>query len=197
HAVCSLFCPNHRPIERITIRSETSWAPAYVRFKDDPSRRIGLTRNQILDDLCVLYGGIEAEQLLLNDVSTGAAGSDLLRATEVAHFLVEVYGMGGAETGLRQFRNLQTGERHAGLSPEQLAVLDRQVNEVIQSARQRAADILRENRPLLETLRDLLIEKKTIDARTLTELVGEKPANHLAGELARRGASRRASSPAK
>src|SRR5262249_57633371 len=33
HAICALFCPLHPPIERITIRSETSWAPAYVRFK--------------------------------------------------------------------------------------------------------------------------------------------------------------------
>src|SRR5262249_53990898 len=125
HAVCSLHCTHHRPIERITIRSETSWAPAYVQYKGDPTRRIGLTRNQILDDLCVLYGGIEAEQLLLDDVSTGAAGSDLQRATQVAHYLVEVSGMGGAPTGLRQFRDLETGERLKDLSPEQLAVLDR------------------------------------------------------------------------
>jgi cell division protease FtsH len=171
HAVCSLHCTHHRPIERITIRSETSWAPAYVSYKEDPSRRIGLTRNQILDDLCVLYGGIEAEQLLLDDVSTGAAGSDLQRATQVAHFLVEISGMGGLQTGLRQFRNLETGERLKDLSPEQLAVLDRQVNEVIEEARQRAANILKENRASLETLRDLLLEKKTIDAKSLGELL--------------------------
>jgi cell division protease FtsH len=180
HAVCSLHCTHHRPIERITIRSETSWAPAYVQYKDDPGRRIGLTRNQILDDLCVLYGGIEAEQLLLGDVSTGAAGSDLLRATQVAHFLVEVYGMGGDTTGLRQFRSLETGERLTGLSPEQLAVLDRQVNEVIEEARRRAASILRENRASLVALRDLLLEKKTIDARAVGELLqtwtGGRPA---------------------
>jgi cell division protease FtsH len=176
HAVCSLHCTHHRPIERITIRSETSWAPAYVQYKEDPSRRIGLTRNQILDDLCVLYGGIEAEQLLLDDVSTGAAGSDLQRATQVAHYLVEVSGMGDAQTGLRQFRNLETGERLKDLSPEQLAVLDRQVNEVIAEARKRAAGILKENRASLEVLRDLLLEKKTIDAKSISELLKAEPA---------------------
>jgi len=62
------------------------------------------------------------------------------------------------------------------LSQEQLAVLDKQVNEVIKDARQRSAKILKENVGLLETLRDLLVEKKTIDAKALTELVGEKPA---------------------
>jgi cell division protease FtsH len=172
HALCALFCPLHPPVERITIRSETSWAPGYVRFQEDDSRRIGLTYRQMLDDLCVLYGGIEAERLLLEDVSTGAAGSDLERATNLAHFMVEVCGMGGPEVNLRQFRSLQGGERLANLSQEQLATLDRQVNEVIGTARKRAADILNENRELLETLRDLLVEKKVLDATTIQALAG-------------------------
>jgi cell division protease FtsH len=170
HAICALFCPHHRTVERITIRSETAWAPAYVRFKDDDSRRIGHTHEQLLDDLCVLYGGIESEKLLLGVPSTGAAGSDLVRATQLAHFMVELCGMGGETTGLRQFRSFETFERHASLSQEQLAALDRRVNEVIEEAQGRAAGILKDNKALLVTLRDLLIEKKTIDARTLGEL---------------------------
>jgi cell division protease FtsH len=171
--VVSLFCPNRPPIERITIRSETSWAPGYVRYKDDDSRRIGLTRSQMLDDLCVLYGGIEAERLLLDDVSTGAAGSDLERATRLAHFLVELGGMGGIEIGLRQFSALDTGQRFRGLSEEQLAALDREVNQVIQEARQRAAAILRENQALLVAMRELLLEKKTLDAQALTQMTNK------------------------
>lgn len=171
HAVCALFCPHHPLIERITIRSETSWAPAYVRFQEDDSRRIGLTHNQMMDDLCVLYGGIEAERLLLEDVSTGAAGSDLERATRLAHYMIEVCGMGGGdEINLRQYRSLENGQRLDNLSEEQLAVLDQQVNELIGRARQRTAAILRDNRTLLETLRDQLVEKKTIEASTLKSL---------------------------
>jgi cell division protease FtsH len=175
HAVCALFCPHHPLIERITIRSETSWAPAYVRFQEDDSRRIGLTHNQMMDDLCVLYGGIEAERLLLEDVSTGAAGSDLERATRLAHYMIEVCGMGGGdEINLRQYRSLENGQRLDNLSEEQLAVLDQQVNELIGRARQRTAAILRENRTLLETLRDQLVEKKTIEASTLKALAEDK-----------------------
>lgn len=181
HAICSLFCPLHPPIDRITIRSETSWAPAYVRYKEDETRKIGLTRDQMMDDLCVLYGGIEAERLLLGVASTGAAGSDLERATRIAEFMVEIGGMGGADTGLRQYRNLQNGERLAGLSQEQLAILDRQVNSVIQEGQQRAAHILKENRAILETLRDLLLEHKTIEAKKLGVLMqGKAPEKKLA-----------------
>jgi cell division protease FtsH len=180
HAVCSLFCPLHPPIERITIRSETSWAPAYVRFQQDDTRRIGLTFKQMLDDLCVLYGGIEAERLLLDDVSTGAAGSDLDRATRLAHYMVEICGMGddGEDVNLRQYRSLQNGERLPQLSEEQLAALDRRVNELIGEARRRAATILRDNRGVLEALRDLLLEKKVVEAATLKTMAsadGEKP----------------------
>src|SRR4051794_6722942 len=42
HFIVALHCPHHPPPERITIQSEMSWAPAYVRFKQDESRRIGL-----------------------------------------------------------------------------------------------------------------------------------------------------------
>jgi cell division protease FtsH len=173
HAICALFCPLHPPIERITIRAETSWAPAYVRFKQDDSRRLGLTYRQMMDDLCVLYGGIEAERLLLEDVSTGAAGSDLERGTRLAHFMVEVCGMGGGESvNLRQFASLQDHKRLPGLSEVQLNRLDQQVDRLIIEARERAAGILKENRGLLEALREMLIDKKTIEAATLKTMAG-------------------------
>jgi cell division protease FtsH len=175
HAICSLFCEHSRPIERITIRSETSWAPAYVLHKEDDSRRLGLTYNQMMDDLCVLYGGIEAERLLLPDVSTGAAGSDLVRATALAHYIVEFCGMGGDHISLRQFRHPETGERLPNLSQEQLATLDRTVNEVIVQARRRCAELLTKNKDVLIALRDLLIEKGTLDAKTLRTALPSLP----------------------
>jgi cell division protease FtsH len=178
HAIVSLFTEHSRPIERITIRSEVSWAAAYVRYKQDDSRRLGLSFNQMFADLCTLYGGIEAERLLLGDVSTGAAGSDLLHATTLAQYMVEFCGMGGdgQKVNLRQYRHPETGERLKDLSEEELAGLDKQVNLLIGKARERTATILRENRVLLETLRDLLIEKKTIDAKALKEMFPSVPA---------------------
>jgi cell division protease FtsH len=177
HAICALFCPLHPPIERITILSEMSWAPAYVRFRQDDSRRLGLTQNQMKDDLCVLLGGIEAERLLRQDVSTGAAGSDLQRATALAHFMVEVCGMGGTidDIDLRQYRSLDNGHRLPELSEVARQKLDQRVNDLLRESRERAAGILTENRKVLELLRDMLIEKKTIEAGTLNEMVGKTP----------------------
>ena len=176
HFVVALNCPHHPAPERITIQSEMSWAPAYVRFKQDESRRIGMTRNQMLDDLCVLFGGIEAERLLLDDISTGAGGSDLHRATLVAHMLIEIYGMGTDDIGLRQYRSPRDGERYKGLSEEHTLLIDRDVTRLIQEQQARAANILAENKDILIVLRDEVIAKKTIEAGTLKSFLDKKDA---------------------
>jgi cell division protease FtsH len=184
HAIVALFTEHSRPIERITIRSEVSWAAAYVRYRHDDSRRLGETYRQMFADLCTLMGGIEAERLLMDDVSTGAAGSDLVRATELAHFMVEFCGMGSKaeKISLRQFRDPQKGERFPNLSQEQLAEVDRQVSALIDEAREHAAKVLRENKKVLEVLRDLVLEQKTIDAKTLAATLATLPGGKKAAE---------------
>ncbi len=73
HAVCAMFCPHAPPIDRISIRGDMAGALGFVRYQD-PSRKYVVTRGELLDDLCVLMGGREAEQLLLDDLSIGSAG---------------------------------------------------------------------------------------------------------------------------
>jgi cell division protease FtsH len=170
HFITALHCPHHPAPERITIHSEMSWAPAYVRFKQDESRRLGQTRNQMLDDLAVLMGGIEAERLLLDDISTGAGGSDLHRATILAHLIVETYGMGQGETGLRQYRSPRDGNRYGEPSEEHKRLIDAEVSRVIREAQLRTQQILKENRPALELLRDEVIAKGTLEVKALKSL---------------------------
>ena len=127
----------------------------------------------MVDDMCVRCGGSEAERLSRDDISTGAGGSDLARATTLAHLIVEIYGMGSETTGLRQFRNPRDGKRIEGISPAQEEEIDRQITALIKEAQDRAAKILRENRDQLTTLRDLLIDKKTLDAKTIGEMLAK------------------------
>jgi cell division protease FtsH len=135
-----------------------------------------VTRGELLDDLCVLMGGREAEQLLLEDLSIGSS-EDLRRATVIARALVEEFGMGGDEVGVCRFNvNADNGEsvRHPHLSPKLLETLDQRVRDILEESRQKAAAILRENQALVETLRDLLVEKKVIDSKTLGTLLAKK-----------------------
>ena len=167
HAVCSLHCTHSMPIERISIQADTAGALGFVRYQD-PTHKYVVTRGELLDDLCVLMGGREAEQLLLDDLSIGSAG-DLHRATNIARALVEEFGM-GTDVGVCRFRGDQ-GERSQHLSPAQLESLDRAIRDLLEEARRRAAKILAENRATVETLRDTLLEKKVIDAKTLKEML--------------------------
>jgi cell division protease FtsH len=172
HAVCALFCPHAPPIDRISIRGDTAGALGFVRHQDHVHKYV-ITQNRLLDQICVLMGGREAEQLLLNDLSIGSSG-DLVQATEIARALVEEYGAGGQQVGIGYFPTQHDPNRaRQALSASQLDAIDRQVGNILEQQRERAVDILSENRVLIEALRDLLLEQKVIDSKTLDRLTEE------------------------
>lgn len=182
HFVCAIFCPNHPPPEKVTIQSDMPWAPFFTAFKHD-KRRIGHSRNELLDILAVLYGGIEAERLVLGDVSTGASGfgnprSDLARATELASVFVDTLGMSSLAAPLRTFRD-KDGRREV-LSASQAEAIDRQVNTLIVQCQARAAAILTKHKDDLVRVRDELLEKKTIEGERVAEIVAELRAKYPA-----------------
>ena len=173
HAVVSMYCPHSPPIERITIASEMQWAFGYVKHAD-PAHKYVQTVNFYLDMICVALGAREAERMLLRDLSLGAT-SDLASATGIARELVEVHGLGGDKLGLVQYFDMQHKRRRADLSAATLAAIDERVREIVEEQRLRAVKILEDNRVVLETLRDLLLEHKTIDAKTLGLMAPAKP----------------------
>ena len=172
HAVVSLFCDHSPPIDRITIASEMQWSFGYVRFAD-PAHKYIRTVGFYLDQIAVSLGAREAERLLLADISMGAT-QDLASATAIARELVEVQGLGGDKLGVVQYLDTNTNrpmKRRDDLGAETLAMLDARVAEVVEEQRQRAERIVRENKALIVTLRDLLLEHKTIDSKTLGTLI--------------------------
>jgi cell division protease FtsH len=176
HFICALCCANHQPPERITIQSKMPWAPFYTEWQKEDSRRVGHRRKEFLDHLVVLFGGIEAERRIFKDVTTGASGyghqnSDLSRATQIAQMMVEVCGMGSANTGLRVFRNPK-GERDI-ISGVQAEAIDRGINTLIAEAQAQAAAIIEKHEADLIKLRDELVEKKTIEGERVREIIAD------------------------
>ena len=172
HAVCALFCPEARTIERIALADDVVGALGYVRHQETKHRNVRM-RKQMLADLCVLMGGREAELMLLGDLTWGAS-QDLIQATAMARDMVEVFGMGGDDVGAMRYRALDDhNKRHAHLSASHLEALDKRVRELLEEARQQAAAILLENRAVVELLRDELVEKKVIEATTLKSLLAK------------------------
>ncbi|WP_408890717.1 AAA family ATPase [Myxococcus faecalis] len=171
HAVCALFCPSAPAIDRISIRGDLAGTLGFVQYAD-PAHRHVVTRGQLLDSICMLFGGREAEALLLEDLSIGSA-HDLERATEIARELVEELGMGGDGLPVRRFdapgRN---ADRHA-LSDATRGTLEAATLDVLEVQRARARDILRREKPRLVALRDLLLERKVLDREAFVHLAPE------------------------
>jgi cell division protease FtsH len=181
HFLCNIVCRNIPDPERITIRSEMPWALGYVMTGKDKTLRFGRTRKQLVDLLCMCLGGIEAERYFLKDISTGAGDgprSDLDNATNIAHAMVEYYGMGDV-TGLRQFRDARSGERQI-LSGAQAEAIDRQVNNLINEAQKKAAGVIRKYEADLVRLREELFDRKSLDHDRVVEWIADFRERHKA-----------------
>ena len=167
HAVCALLCPHAEAIKRIALNDDLMGGASYVRHQDPANGEVW-TRNQMLARICVAFGGREAEQLFFGDVSWGCS-QDLHQATQIARHMVERYGMGGPEVGTVSFPAMDPDGRwtRGQMSPAALEIADCRIREILDEGRRRAAAIVKENRELIESLRDLLIEKRVIEAKAL------------------------------
>ena len=168
HAIVALHSPHMPPIERISIRGDVAGTLGFVRYADPAARHV-VTRGQLLDTLGTLFGGREAELLLLDDISVGAA-HDLSRATEIARDVVARFGMGPDDLEVRDFGTGRPGEANGQLADATRARLDLAVRAVLETARARARTTLEAHRGALETLRDLLLTHEVVEAEAFTHL---------------------------
>ena len=166
HAVCALGCKNVPPIDRISIRGDIGGALGYVQHGDRANRYV-VTYAQLRDTICTMFGGREAEALILNDVSIGA-GSDLHNASSIARALVEEYGEEVPELAIGRWAQHKNDKNH---SESTRARLDNAIAKILEHERQRCRQILTEKRALVIALRDLLIERKVLDRASFAHLV--------------------------
>ena len=187
HFMCAVLCQHHADPDRITIQSEMPWAGGYVRYNPKEFSQLGElghTRQELLDDMVVLVAGIEAERLLLDDISSGAGGSDLRYATHVAHLIVEWLGMGDA-TGLRQYRDPKDGERVI-LSGAMADAIDKQINALFKQAQDRAQKYLSQYKEELIALRNEVLEFKVLEQDRIGEWLKAFRSQHKLPEKKRR-----------
>jgi cell division protease FtsH len=136
-------------------------------------------RSKFLDDLSGLLGGRAAEELVIQDVTTGAA-SDLERATKIARDMVMRYGMsdslGPLTFGQREelvFLGREIGEQR-DYSEAVAQEIDSEVRRIIDEAYQRAKEVLTTHREHLDALANKLVEVETLDEEAFNALVSEE-----------------------
>jgi len=147
------------------------------------------SKKQMLDDLASLLGGRVAEELAIGDVTTGAS-SDIERATKLAKAMVTQYGMSdklGPMTLGEPAHEVFLGRDFAATpdySQEIAFEIDKEVRRLIDSAFDRAKEILESRRAQLDTMAQALIDRETLDKDELEAILNERWDEHLAKEAA-------------
>jgi cell division protease FtsH len=174
HALVMNKLPNCDPVHKVSIVSR-GMALGYTMGLPDEDRYLR-NRAKFEDDLAGLLGGRAAEELVFEDVTTGAS-NDLERATKMARAMVTQYGMsdklGPLTFGEKEelvFLGREIGEQR-NYSEAVAQEIDAEVKRIITRAYDRAKEVLVEHRDKLEAVARRLIEHETIDAPEFNALV--------------------------
>ena len=164
HAILFHVLPDVGPVYTVSVIPTGQGAGGYTMPLPEKDEMY-LTKGKMLQDIVVCLGGRIAESLVFDDVTTGAV-QDIRQATERARDMVTKYGFSD-ELGMinystsddEVFIGREIG--HAkNFSEGTAAVIDQEVKRIIESCREKATKILKENRKVLDKLAELLIEKE-------------------------------------
>ena len=180
HALVAESLPHVDRVHRISIIPRGIAALGYTLQLPTQDRYL-MTRSELLDRLTVLMGGRTAEELIFQEISTGAQ-DDLARATDIARSMVLQYGMSerlGPQTYEQGHPSLfldPTMPRpRLEVSEETARDIDREVHSLIAEAHERAHKILEAQRPTLDTLAHLLLERETVKGDELRATMQATP----------------------
>ena len=172
HALVSFKRDNSDPVHKVTIIPRGMALGVTVYLPDD---RHNYTREYLETRLATLYGGRVAEEIFLNQMSTGA-GNDIERATELARSMVCEYGMSrlGPLTFGKKEEQIFLGReiaQHRDFSEETARQIDLEVRRLIDEAYQSAHNILDANKDAMHRVAAALLERETIDLEELRMLI--------------------------
>jgi cell division protease FtsH len=178
HAIVGHILENTDPIHKISIISRGMSLGVTWSLPTEDKRLV--TRSEMLDDIAMSLGGRVAEELVFNEITTGAS-NDMERATKMARDMVTRYGMtdalGPQTYGHRDemvFLGRELTEHEKNYSEEIAAKIDREVNKIIGSAYARAKTVLTKNKKKLKEIADQLIKAETIEGEEFEKLMGKE-----------------------
>ncbi|MCK4694298.1 MAG: cell division protein FtsH, partial [Candidatus Cloacimonetes bacterium] len=173
HVLCSIFLEKVEPIHKVTIipRGFSGGATHFLQ-----TDKIYYTKTYMEQSLVGLMGGRAAEEIIFNELSTGAS-NDIQRATDLAKQMVCNLGMSdkiGPVTVAKKETQIFLGRdisRQENISEETAKLIDNEVRRIISNAHKTASEILESKRTLLEKMSDELLEKETLIAEEIYSLV--------------------------
>ncbi len=175
HALVAYSLPNTDPVHKVSIIPRGIAALGYTMQRPEGDRYL-LTQGELESRIQVLMGGTIAEEIIYNEVSTGAQ-NDLERATEIARSMVMEYGMSRMgrvnyrDSGRSVFLSSSPDEVARRFSEQTAREIDQEIHRIINESIEKVRHILDHRRPALEALAERLIEVESIDAEVLREII--------------------------
>jgi len=175
HAIVAESVAHADPVHKISIIPRGIAALGYTQQQPTEDRYL-LTRSELTDRLAVLLGGRVAEELVFDEISTGAQ-NDLQRATDIARSMVTEYGMSD-RLGLVSYErprqpmflpeSFSSGKNY---SETKAAQIDDEIKRFVDEAHQRVRKILSERRTVLDDLARLLSQKESVQGEELRKML--------------------------
>jgi cell division protease FtsH len=177
HALCFKLLKHTNPVHKISIVARGM--AMGVTWSLPQEDRYFRTRTEFEDDIAAALGGWVAEQLHLGGDATTGASNDIEKATEMARQMVTKFGM-SEKLGPLQYgksdeliflgRQIQEERNY---SEEVAKVIDSEVHDIVDRARQRAYEVLTQNREKLDVIVNKLIEQETLESDEFNKLFEE------------------------
>ncbi len=177
HAVVSWYLKNVDALVKVSIipRGKSLGAAWYL-----PEERQIVTKAQFLDQICAALGGRAAEEIIFDEISSGAL-DDLEKVTKQAYTMVAYYGLDKEIGPISYYDSTGQNERMFGkpYSEKMAEMIDKEVQELVITAYERTKNLLTEHKEQLEKLAQLLLEKEVVEIEDLERILGKREIEEL------------------
>ena len=174
HTLVAKMIPGTDPIHKVTIIPRGRALGITQQLPIDEKHTY--PKDYLLDNIAVMMGGRAAEELVLNNQTTGA-GNDIERSTEIARKMVCEWGMsdnlGPLAFGKKEEQIFLGREfaRHRDYSEETARLIDNEIRGIVTQGHKRAKEIIQTNMAILHKLANTLLEKEVLDGNQIETII--------------------------
>ena len=175
HAVLACLCKHCDPVHEVSIIPRGR-AAGYTMTRPETDDN-DVSYNKLIDNICMSLGGRVAEELVIQDITTGAS-ADLQHVSDIARRMVTQWGMSeklglvAYDSDQPVFMGMEYGNQsRGGYSQETAAAIDSEIRRLVSEAHERAVKLLKENRSILDNMSRVLVEQETIYTEEVSMLM--------------------------
>ena len=176
HALVGAFTPGYPPVNKITVVPRSHGVGGFTQYREEEEKTLQ-TERDLINEVDVLLGGRAAEQVVFNEISTGAA-NDIQRATDTIRKMITAYGMSG------RFKNVTLGKSGQGYgfgpaepqlvreySEETQKYIDEEIARIMAERFKHVLSLLKEKKRVMEYIANRLLEKETIEQQEFNDII--------------------------